>query len=316
MPAPKVSFLLLAYNQEAYVEAAVQGALAQDYPDLDIILSDDCSPDRSFELMKKCADAYRGPHRVRAMQMPRNLGVSRHLQALVEIAEGELLVLAAADDVSASNRTSRVVASWLAAGGGPAVLYSDYRALSLDGRVLAERSPVICKVAPTFAEICRGEVDVHGGSSAITASIYREFPPMSPDVIYEDRVQPFRALLLGGQITYIDEPLVDYRVHGGVSRMPTDPAKAAEFLFKNEQRKLADAKQRLNDLLAKRPGDRKALRACRATVRDQEARLAFARASSRIYEFVLLRMAFTGARINQLLRTYARYRLRRLVAHG
>ena len=41
--APLVTFALFAYNQERYVREAVEGAFAQTYQPLEIILSDDCS---------------------------------------------------------------------------------------------------------------------------------------------------------------------------------------------------------------------------------------------------------------------------------
>ncbi|HUF60663.1 MAG TPA: glycosyltransferase, partial [Verrucomicrobiales bacterium] len=52
---PLVSFLLLAYNQEQYIHEAVEGAFSQTYSPLEIILSDDCSTDRTFEIMREMA---------------------------------------------------------------------------------------------------------------------------------------------------------------------------------------------------------------------------------------------------------------------
>ena len=43
-----MTFVLLAYNQEKYIREAVDGALAQTYHPLKIILSDDCSSDRTL----------------------------------------------------------------------------------------------------------------------------------------------------------------------------------------------------------------------------------------------------------------------------
>lgn len=57
---PNVTFVMLCYNQEQYVEAAIRGALAQDYLNLDIIISDDNSPDRTFEVAKQIASNYEG----------------------------------------------------------------------------------------------------------------------------------------------------------------------------------------------------------------------------------------------------------------
>ena len=42
---PLVTFALFAYNQEKYIREAVEGAFAQTYAPLEIILSDDCSTD-------------------------------------------------------------------------------------------------------------------------------------------------------------------------------------------------------------------------------------------------------------------------------
>lgn len=47
---PLVTFALFAYNQEQYIREAVEGAFSQTYKPLEIILSDDCSRDRTFEI--------------------------------------------------------------------------------------------------------------------------------------------------------------------------------------------------------------------------------------------------------------------------
>ena len=306
---PKVSLILLAYRQEKYVGAAVESALDQDYPNLEILLSDDCSPDGTFGIMDELARAYSGPHSVHIFKTPTNLGTARHLQGLVDRAGGDLLVLAAGDDNSAPERTRRLVDAWLAAGAGPAMLYSDYRPLNLAGELLAGRSQVVRASPPTFREACRGELEVHGATSAVTPSLFRDFAPISSEVVFEDRVLPFRALLLGGSVIYVDVPLVDYRIAGGISRSPDDAAQAPEFELKTIERKLADARQRLADVVAKRSSDTKALRACRATILDHQARLAFGRGSSLLHEVRLLRWLAAGARVSRTVKSYVRYRL-------
>jgi hypothetical protein len=45
---PFVTFALFVYNQEKYIREAVEGAFSQTYEPLEIILSDDCSTDRTF----------------------------------------------------------------------------------------------------------------------------------------------------------------------------------------------------------------------------------------------------------------------------
>ena len=59
---PLVTFALFAYNQEKYIREAIEGAFAQTYEPLEIILSDDCSVDRTFEIMTEMVVNYRGKH--------------------------------------------------------------------------------------------------------------------------------------------------------------------------------------------------------------------------------------------------------------
>ena len=52
---PLVSALVLGYNQESIIRKAVEGAFAQTYIPLEIVLSDDCSTDRTFDIMREMA---------------------------------------------------------------------------------------------------------------------------------------------------------------------------------------------------------------------------------------------------------------------
>ena len=60
---PLVTFALLAYNQERFVREAVRAAFEQTYRPLEIILSDDCSQDGTFEVLMNMAQSYTGPHK-------------------------------------------------------------------------------------------------------------------------------------------------------------------------------------------------------------------------------------------------------------
>jgi glycosyltransferase involved in cell wall biosynthesis len=107
---PLMSLLLFAYRQERYIEAAMRSALAQTYQPLEIIVSDDCSPDGTYAVMERIAAEYRGPHRLRINRNPVNLGMGAHYQHVLGMAEGRYLVLAAGDDISEPSRVEEVAA--------------------------------------------------------------------------------------------------------------------------------------------------------------------------------------------------------------
>lgn len=106
---PLVTFALFAYNQEKFIREAVEGAFSQTYSPLEIILSDDCSSDRTFEIMREMAKGYSGAHSVRIRKNKINLGIVNHLAAVTSEARSEYIILAAGDDVSVEIRTEITV---------------------------------------------------------------------------------------------------------------------------------------------------------------------------------------------------------------
>ena len=101
---PLVTFAVLAYNQEQYIREAVEGAFAQTYEPLEIILSDDCSTDLTYEIMREMAAKYVGPHVISTRRGECNLGISEHFNQIVKVAAGDMLVVAAGDDISLAHR--------------------------------------------------------------------------------------------------------------------------------------------------------------------------------------------------------------------
>jgi|TARA_B110000211_G_scaffold191500_1_gene218373 glycosyltransferase involved in cell wall biosynthesis len=109
---PLVTFALFAYNQEEYIREAVEGAFAQTYEPLEIILSDDYSSDRTFEIMQEMAAAYDGSHDVKMRRNPENLGLANHFNRLTHLANGDILTVAAGDDISRPERVSTAMAAF------------------------------------------------------------------------------------------------------------------------------------------------------------------------------------------------------------
>ena len=101
---PLATLFITSYNQEAYVGAAIDGAFAQTYAPLEIVMSDDASADRTFEIMREKAAAYRGPHRIVLNRNEKNLGIVPHVEKVMSLASGEIIVENAGDDVSVPHR--------------------------------------------------------------------------------------------------------------------------------------------------------------------------------------------------------------------
>lgn len=108
-----VTFALFAFNQERFIGEAVASALAQDYTPLEIVLSDDCSTDRTYEIMRKISSDYEGPHDLRVVRNKENLGIASHVIERGREARGKYVVVAAGDDLSKSQRVSKLIPTFL-----------------------------------------------------------------------------------------------------------------------------------------------------------------------------------------------------------
>jgi glycosyltransferase involved in cell wall biosynthesis len=214
---PRVTLFVLAYRQEAQVAAAVAGAFAQVGPPLEILLSDDASPDGSFAVMQAMAAAYAGPHEVVLNRNEQNLGLIGHLNRVMTLASGDLVVQNAGDDVSHPGRAARLAAAWAA---DPRVraVHSAVRRLDADGGAAPwpPRRPPMADVTPA-AVIADGrpgrQRHLIGASMAWDRRLWDAFGPLPAAALIEDRPIAFRAALTG-RIAWLDEPLVDYRVGG------------------------------------------------------------------------------------------------------
>lgn len=92
---PKVSIGLPVYNGEKYLRLAVESLLQQDYPDFELIISDNCSTDSTAEICKFYAQK---DSRVRYYRSEKNLGATRNFNHVFELARGQYFKWAAYDD--------------------------------------------------------------------------------------------------------------------------------------------------------------------------------------------------------------------------
>ncbi len=101
-----VSVLMPNYNHAHYLPRALDAMLAQTWTDFEIIVVDDASTDNSREVIEDFAK--RDP-RVRSVALGENRGVNYAVMRALEVAEGEFICCAAADDFVAPNFLERCV---------------------------------------------------------------------------------------------------------------------------------------------------------------------------------------------------------------
>lgn len=92
----KVSIIVPIYNVEAYLKRCIDSLLSQTYPNIEILLIDDCSTDGSAKIAKEYAELY--PKVCRFVQRDKNGGLSAARNTGIKRSTGEWLSFVDSDD--------------------------------------------------------------------------------------------------------------------------------------------------------------------------------------------------------------------------
>ncbi|MFA5908988.1 MAG: glycosyltransferase family 2 protein [Vicinamibacterales bacterium] len=103
---PKVTIAIPTYDRPALLKQAIQSVLLQTYQDYEVIVSDDGSNSETVEVARSTGDP-----RVKYRRTAGKLGVPRHFNECVRIAQGELFALLPDDDLYAPQYLQRMVAA-------------------------------------------------------------------------------------------------------------------------------------------------------------------------------------------------------------
>jgi glycosyltransferase involved in cell wall biosynthesis len=90
------------YNTESYIENCVQSIINQTYKNIEIILLDDGSKDKSIEKVKKFNDP-----RIKIISDGENKGLIFRLNQLIDMAQGEYFARMDADDIMFPSRIEK-----------------------------------------------------------------------------------------------------------------------------------------------------------------------------------------------------------------
>lgn len=103
---PLVSVVMPVYNAEKYLSQAIESILNQTYKNFEFIIIDDCSTDKSWEIIQKYA---KKDKRINSFKNKNNLGQSKTVLKGINIAKGEYFLKFDNDDISAEDRIEKEV---------------------------------------------------------------------------------------------------------------------------------------------------------------------------------------------------------------
>lgn len=106
--SPRVTLAMPVYNGERYFEEALRSALAQDYDDVEVLITDNASTDRTPEIIQDYAQRY---PQIVYHRNKENVGSSGNWNLGIELGRGEFLKWCAHDDWVSPNFVSVTLAA-------------------------------------------------------------------------------------------------------------------------------------------------------------------------------------------------------------
>jgi glycosyltransferase involved in cell wall biosynthesis len=130
--SPTISLVMTVFNRQAYLAAAIDSVIAQDYPHWTLDLLDDCSTDRSVEIAQEYA---RIDPRIQVKTSDRNVGHAQQLAWGLADKTDPYLGWVDSDDLLAPTALAETVAV-LEQQPDVGMVYSDYIDIDADGTEL------------------------------------------------------------------------------------------------------------------------------------------------------------------------------------
>ena len=205
---PRVSVIVPTYNFGDFLDATIESVLGQTFGDLELLVLDNASTDQTPDVVGRFADP-----RLCYVRNPENIGFAANVNQGFGLARGELLIVLGADDVWAPEFLRRAVTHFDT---HPGVSFVHGMAVWIDER------------GEAFGDSGRGWAGVTPGPEAFV-NFFRYGFSLSTMLMPTDAVRRlggldapwgdiadgwlFLRLCLAGNVGYLDEPLVRYRVH-------------------------------------------------------------------------------------------------------
>jgi teichuronic acid biosynthesis glycosyltransferase TuaG len=225
MPSSElVSIITPAFRAARFVGESIQSAVAQDYPNWEMLIVDDCSPD---DTARRVEEWEKRDSRVRLLRQEQNGGPAAARNAALASSSGRFVAFLDSDDYWLPQKLSRQLEFMRTS--GAAISFSGFRRISEDGRKIGR----LLKVPPrlTYTQLL-GNTAIATSTVIIDRAITGAL--QMRNVYYDDFVL-WLTLLRQGHVAFgINEDLMRYRVVGkSVSRNKTKSAREVWKTYRN-----------------------------------------------------------------------------------
>ncbi len=199
---PLVSIITPSFNQSRYVEATINSVLSQDYPNIEYMIVDGGSQDRTVEIVKKYENklAWWVSEKDKGQTDAINKGFAR--------AKGEILAWLNSDDTYEPGAISAAV-KYLQEHPEAGMVYGDCNFINEDGRVIGKFG-----AAQTNQKLLRqGYVHIPQQTMFFRAELWKQVGPLDPSFYFAMDYDLWTRISARAELKYVPQTWANFRLH-------------------------------------------------------------------------------------------------------
>jgi glycosyltransferase involved in cell wall biosynthesis len=217
---PLVSVLMITYRHELYIKDALGGVLMQDFDSpMELIIADDCSPDRTENEIVDYLDGHPKKHIVKYTKHSFNKGINCNFLWALNECRGEYIALCEGDDFWTDRHKLQKQVDFLKTNLRYSACFHDCDVLYTENKIMRPNSSAanyFNTIDFNFELLCKNIV-----INTCTIVFRKDclIIPITLNPFVIDRLI-FQLLSLKGEIRFLKENMAVYRLHpGGITRI-------------------------------------------------------------------------------------------------
>ncbi|BDQ38457.1 hypothetical protein SYK_28170 [Pseudodesulfovibrio nedwellii] len=230
--APVVSIIVPNYNKKDYLVERLDSVFNQSYKDFEVILLDDCSTDGSGEILEQ----YSNRSNVSFIQNVRNKGVFAQWAKGIELAKGEFIWIAEADDSCSVDFLKKLIPAFIDE--GVRISYSESLAIDANSDYLFQYKNMEylkelshTKWNTSYVVDAKQEVECslayRNTIPNVSAVVFRKFDcsvwfEVAKDMKLAGDWVFYLYAMMNGSVSYVKEPLNHHRRHDDTCTASTE----------------------------------------------------------------------------------------------
>lgn len=211
----KVSIIIPTFNRENYLYQAIESALNQDYPNVEVIVSDNASTDNTEESVKK----YLVDSRFKYFRNEKNLGmVGNQRRGLFEYSCGDWGLVLDSDDYLCDNSYISKAVKLIEENKNVVLVHANFRK-KYEGTVkFKDSDKQLERIMPgrwmflNYKYAVLGRLNYDKLTVLFNRRIAMELDIFKEDILSSDR-EAFLKITLEGDVGFISDVVAVYRVH-------------------------------------------------------------------------------------------------------